>query len=220
MLAKELISHTIPRLEPADAVAKALQLVNDFHIKELPVVQDNKYLGLVHEDDLLDAGDGRLPVSALQDSYSHPLVLETDHFLKAAHIIKEQQLTLVTVLNTERDYAGVITAEDLLRQLTGFVGSDEPGAMIVLEVEKRNFSFSELSRLIETHDALITQLNTDEQPETGILQVTVKVNKTEISDIIATLQRFEYNVVYYQGEEAYENEMRSNYDNLMNYLSI
>jgi hypothetical protein len=73
---------------------------------------------------------------------------------------------------------------------------------------------------VETNDAVITQLNTDEQPEQGLITVTIKINRTEISDIVATLQRFEYNVVYYQGEEAIENEIRSNYNNLMNYLNI
>jgi acetoin utilization protein AcuB len=220
MLSKELISPNMARLKPADTVAKALQLADDLHVKQLPVVEDGHYLGLVHEDDLLDADDDRQPVANLAEHYSHPLVFETDHFLKAVHIIKEQQLTVVPVLTPGREYAGAITAQDLLRTLAGFVGSDEPGAMVVLEVEKRHFSFSELSRLIETHDAHITQLNTDEDPETGMMMVTVKINKTEVSDIVGTLQRFDYTVVYYQGEENYENEMRSNYDNLMNYLNI
>jgi acetoin utilization protein AcuB len=220
MLSKELISANIPRLQPADTVAKGLRLMDDFHVQQLPVVSNGAYLGLVHEDDLEDAGNDTMPVSGLQEHFSHPLVFEKDHFLKAAQIIREQNLNIVPVLNDDKQFAGVISAADLLRELTGFVGSDTPGGIIVLEVEKRNFSFGELSRLIETHDASITQLNTDEQPETGNLNITIRVNKTEIADIIATLQRFDYNVVYYLGEEAFENEMRSNYDNLMHYLSL
>ena len=50
--------------------------------------------------------------------------------------------------------------------------------------------------------------------------VTIKVNKFEISDIVATFQRYEYTVKYYFGEELYENELRNNYDHLMNYLNI
>jgi len=46
------------------------------------------------------------------------------------------------------------------------------------------------------------------------------VNKIEISDIIATLQRYEYSIRYYFGEEDYENELRKNYDLLMTYLKI
>ncbi len=73
---------------------------------------------------------------------------------------------------------------------------------------------------METNDAQITQLNTYADVETGMLHITIRVSKTEISDIISTFQRYEYNVKYYFGEEFYENEIRSNYDNLMNYLKI
>jgi predicted XRE-type DNA-binding protein len=87
-------------------------------------------------------------------------------------------------------------------------------------MEQRNFSFSEISKLVETNDAQITQLNTYWDGNNGSFLVTLKINKFEISDIISTFQRYEYQVKYYFGEELYENELRSNYDHLMNYLSI
>lgn len=115
---------------------------------------------------------------------------------------------------------GVIGATDLLLHLGRITGSSEPGAVIVLEMEQRNFSFSQLSKLVETNDAQITQLNTYWNNTTDSFFVTLKVNKFEISDIIATFQRYEYQIKYYFGEELYENELRSNYDHLMNYLNI
>jgi formyltetrahydrofolate hydrolase len=99
-------------------------------------------------------------------------------------------------------------------------GANEPGGIIVLEMEQRNFSFSEISKLIETNDAQITQLNTHWDNNSSTFFVTIKVSKFEISDIIATFQRYEYQVKYYFGEEMFENELRSNYDHLMNYLNI
>jgi len=50
--------------------------------------------------------------------------------------------------------------------------------------------------------------------------ITIKINKTEISDIVATFQRFDYNIRYYFGEEQYANELKENYNHLMNYLNI
>jgi acetoin utilization protein AcuB len=220
MTAKDLISSNIPVLQPNESISQALMIMEDNGMKHLPVVEEGRYLGLVASDDLQDAPDDRQPVISLQEHWAIPVILDNDHFLKAAQKVQEQNITVVPVLDENRNYAGAIGAPDLLRALTGFVGSDDPGGIIVLETDKRNFSFSELSRLIETNDATITQLNTDEQPETGHTIITIKISKTEISDIIASLQRYEYNVVYYHGEEAYENELRSNYDNLMNYLSI
>jgi hypothetical protein len=97
---------------------------------------------------------------------------------------------------------------------------NEPGGLIVLEVESNQYSFNEISKLIEANDAQITQLNTTNDPEKGTMQVTIRINKPEISDIVATFQRYEYHVKYYFGEELYNNELRSNYENLMNYLNL
>jgi hypothetical protein len=90
----------------------------------------------------------------------------------------------------------------------------------VLEMEQRSFSFSELSKLVETNDAQITQLNSYWDNNSSSFLVTLKINKFEISDIVATFQRYDYQVKYYFGEELYVNELKSNYDHLMNYLNI
>jgi hypothetical protein len=96
----------------------------------------------------------------------------------------------------------------------------EPGGLIVLEMESNQYSFNDISKIVETNDAQITQLNTSNDGETGMMQVTIRINKPEVSDIVASFQRYDYNVKYFFGEELYENELRSNYDNLMNYLKI
>jgi hypothetical protein len=92
--------------------------------------------------------------------------------------------------------------------------------MIVLEMDQRNFSFGEISRLVETNDAQITQLNTFVHPSTRMLQITLQLSTQEVSDVVATFQRYEYHVVFYMGEEQYTNELKENYHHLMNYLNI
>jgi hypothetical protein len=87
-------------------------------------------------------------------------------------------------------------------------------------MNSNQYAFNEISKLVETNDAQITQLNTSNDPETGTMQVTIRINKPEVSDVVATFQRYEYNVKHFFGEEVYTNELRSNYDNLMNYLKI
>lgn len=94
------------------------------------------------------------------------------------------------------------------------------GALVVIEMEPHQLSISELSKLVETNDAHITQFNTSIHPDTGMLLATLRINKQEISDIVATLQRYDYHVVFFSGEEHYENELRRNYQHLMNFLTM
>ncbi len=219
VLNKEIISDAIPSLNLTDTVFQALDLMADFHISHLPVVAEDKLAGLINEDDLLNVSGEDL-LSTMENYFSKINVQANGHFIEAVQRINEFSLTVVPVVDNESGYVGSISAIDLLKQLGKFIGANDPGGIIVLEMEKVNFSFSEISKLVETNDAQITQLNTFSDIQSGFFYVTLKINKFEIADIIATFQRYDYIVKYYFGEELYQNELRDNYDHLMNYLGI
>jgi acetoin utilization protein AcuB len=220
MLTGELHSQTIPYLHLHDKVHQALQLMNDNQVTHLPIVDGEKYLGIISEDELLEAGNDGLSLDALQKSIGAVSVKNNEHFLKAIQLAAENELSVVPITDEENNIVGAIAYNDLLKHASEFMSLNEPGGLIVLEVETNQYSFNEISKIVETNDAQITQLNSSNDPVTGMMQVTIRVNKPEISDIVATFQRYEYNVKYYFGEELYVNELRTNYDNLMNYLKI
>jgi acetoin utilization protein AcuB len=220
MLTKELINNNIPRLQLQDSVGKALQLINDFRISHLPVVSEETFLGLISEDDLLDAEDEKLPIEVLQNNFINAAVPDNVHFLNAVSSSIQFDTTVVPVVNNGDEYAGAITTSDLLKTLGNFSGADEIGGLIVLEMERTQFAISEISRIVESNDCTILHLNTTVDSLTGLLTVTLHINKREIASVIATFERYEYTVVYSFGNEKFENEIGSNYQNLMNYLDI
>ena len=219
MFAGELISRNIPFLHLEDNAAKALQEMNDFHVSHLPVVDEEKYLGLISEDDLLDTDDNRT-MESLRGSFTAPFVRQNDFFLLAVKRAKDLHLSVVPVVSEQYELLGAIGEEDLFRQLALFAGIEEVGGIIIQKKKKSDFSVGEINRLIESNDAYITQLNSYLDTNTQLLTITIRINKVEISDILATLQRHEYNVKYHYGEELYQNELQNNFVNLMNYLNI
>jgi len=218
MLTRELISQSLPALHLHDKIFNALQMMNDCHVSHLAVADGEKFAGLVSEETLMQAPDETMEIRELKESFPNIFINEHDHFLKALQVAVENRLSIVPVTGENNELLGVVGYRELLKHASEFMNVKDPGGLIVLEMESNNYSFSEISRLVETNDAQITQLNTHTDEQTGMMQVTIKLNKTEISDIVATFQRYEYNVKYYFGEELYENELRTNYDNLMNYL--
>jgi hypothetical protein len=126
----------------------------------------------------------------------------------------------IPVLTESDELEGSIGAPELARQLALFSGVDQEGSIIVLELERKAYAFGEINRLVESNDAIITQINTAIDPASQIMVVTLRINKNEVSDVVATLQRHDYNVKYYHGEELYRNELQTNLEHLMNYLSI
>ncbi|MDE3235040.1 MAG: CBS domain-containing protein [Bacteroidota bacterium] len=219
MLASTLIQKDYPVINLTDKVALVLQWMEDYEVQHLPVQSEEKYVGLVSKDDLLDT-DEESTIAVLQHLFIQQAVKPDTFFMLAVQQLLQEQLSLVVVVNDQYGIEGVLTAGQLLKQLATFTGVEEPGGFIILELDKRNYSFGEISRLVETNDAYITQLNTYTEPETGLVLVTVKINKKEISDILSTFQRYDYVVRYYVGEEQYTNELKENYNLLMTYLNM
>lgn len=220
MLTTELINNNIPRLQPADSIAKALQLINDYRVTHLPVVADEKYLGLISEDDLLDVEEEKGTIQALESYFISGAVKENAHFLNAVNFSNHHESNVVPVVNEENELEGVITVADLLRALGDFSGANEIGGIIVMEMERSQLAISEISRIVESNDATILHLNTTVDAVTGMLTVTLHLNKKEIAAIVSAFERYEYDVLYYFGDEKFENEIHSNYRHLMNYLDI
>lgn len=220
MLAFELNNNDIPHLQLQDTVAKALQLTSDFKVSHLPVVAEEKYIGLISEDDLLDVHNKNMMIEFLQKDFIEASINENDHFLQAVNISNQYQTNIVPVTNLDKELIGTISGQTLLKTLGHFSGSQDIGGIIVLEMERHQFSISEISRVVESNDAFVLHLNTSIQPETGLLRATIHLNRKELSTVVAAFERYEYNVVHYFGEEKFENEIHSNYRHLMNYLDI
>ena len=214
MLASEIIQSSIPVLHYNDTVEEAKD-----NIEHLAVVNDDNYEGLLSMDELESAGDTDA-ISTLSNKFIHVNIPYNQHFLSALKIITESGITALPVLSGNGEYMGIITEKILVQTLSAFLNTDVPGGIFVVEMPKQKFSVGELCRLVETNDAFVTQFNTYTEHLSGHLIVTFKINKTEVSDVLATLQRYEYNVRYYFGEEFYENSLKENFENLMAYLNV
>jgi predicted transcriptional regulator len=220
MLTRELLTQTLPYLHLQDKVYQALQLMNDNNVTHLPIVEGEKFVGIISEEDLLQVENDKSELSTLQQSFADVSVKDDDHFLKAVQLAAESGVSVVPVVNEENELVGTVAYNELLKFSSEFLSLKEPGGLVVLEIESSQYSFGEVSKIIESNDAQITQLNTSFDSATGLMLVTIRINKQEVSDIVASFQRYDYYVKYFFGEEIYTNDIRSNYDNLMNYLKI
>jgi predicted transcriptional regulator len=220
MLAQDLVNTILPQLQLTDTVSVALQLMSDFKITHLPVVSEDKYLGLISEDDLLDEENKKITIEFFQNDFIPASVAPNKHFLNAVTISNHYQTNVIPVVNESNELIGSIAGQELLAALGNFSGANETGAVIVLEMDRNKFSISEISRIVESDGAVILHLNITIKPDSPILNVTLHLNKKEISTIIAAFGRYDYSVSYFSGEQLFENEIDTNYRHLMNYLDI
>lgn len=218
MFVHDLVQNNYPSITLTDKVSLALQLMDDYDVQHLCVVDEKKFIAIIGKNDLLDT-DENATVSSLYPSFINSFVKINDHFTEALKIFSKTDLTIVPVIDNSKQLIGVITQHQIIKALAELMSVEEEGAVIVLEIDKKKFLLSEINRLVETNNTQIFQLNTIKENEDTLL-VTLKVNKTEVSDIVATFQRYDYSVKYFIGEEHYTNELQENYEHLMSYLNV
>lgn len=220
MLTSDLVNQNIPQLQLTDTVGKARQLINDFKLTHLPIINEKRYLGLVSEEDLLDLEDEKTSIEQALDLVQLIYLADDVHFLNAIGFCNQHETNIVPILDKNAQFMGVITSANLLKTLGDFSGANEIGGIVVLEIERIHFSISEISRIVESNDCTILHLNTLTNAVNGHMQITLHLNKKEIAAVVSTFQRFEYHVIHQFGSENYNNPSDTNYRNLMNYLQI
>lgn len=217
MLASSLLFTTYPTITPYLQVSEALVVAEDAGYTQMAVVDENRFLGFVSLKQLEDA-DAAERVTEL--SLLKTQVQAQAHLLQVLHSSVVHDSAFVAVVEQDGQYLGSLGPAELNTAMNTLLNAGDAGGIIVLEMDRRQYSFGELSRLVETNESYITQLNTYTEAGTGMFIVTIRINRAELSDVVATLQRYDYNIRYYFGEENYQNELRENYSALMNYLNL
>ncbi len=221
MIAKDLISALIPPLKTTDSGEKALRWMADFHVRHLPIVEEGKLIGVVSEDDILDYDFvGNHFAFQQHAALKRPVVSETDHIYDVIKVMVGQNLSVVPVIDDTERYMGVITLESLVQYFANALSMTELGAVIVLEISRRNYSLSEIARIAESEQIIILSSYITSNPQDATIEVTLKVNQQNIGRLIATFERFDYVVKAYFQEADYYDSLKEHYDSLMSYLNV
>ena len=219
MIAANLLSQSIIPLKTSDTGQEALSIMNDFYVKHLPIVNNKQLLGLISEDDILDH-DIEEAVGSFRLSMQRPYVKGTDHIFDVIRIMSEYNLTVVPVVDREDNYLGLIVQDDLLKFFAGIGSFTEPGSIIVIEMNKRDYSLAAIARIVESDNAAILSSFITTNLDSSKIDLTIKVNRQEIQGIIKTLERFEYQVKASFQEADYFDTFKDRYQSLMTYLNI
>lgn len=219
MIAGNIISNIIIPLRTSDSGNEALSIMNDFYVKHLPIVNNQQLLGVISEDDILE-NDVEEPVGSYSLSMLRPYVKENDHIYEVMRLLAEYNLTVIPVVDFEDNYKGLIAQDDLLRYFANTGSFAEPGSIIVLEMGKRDYSLSEISRIVESENAAVLSSFITTHLGSTRVDVTIKINRQNIQSILATLKRFEYEIKASFNESEYLDSLQERYDALMSYLNV
>ena len=222
LLAEDLLNEMIPPLKGTDSTGKAARWLDEFHVAQLPVLDDNRYRGLVTEADLADFDDPTTLLSELPLGFRDVFVRPDQHFYRVMELAIENKIQLVPVVDENRAYAGVVTIADALAAFGQQPIASGQGGIVVLSMEERDYSLSQLSRYVEENNAKILYAHVGKDDlDPYRVRVTLKLNTDNLARIVATLERFGYAVTaQFSGSAAITDDEHDRYDALLRYLNV
>lgn len=221
MLAKDLISDVIPALRTSDSGQKALYWMDIFRISHLPIVNNVDFLGLISDKDIYDNNMAEEPIGNHNLSLFSPYVTYEQHIYEVIELASQLKLSVIPVLDHDNKYLGVITLTDLLHYFADVSALKQPGGIIVLEMNGNDYSLSEIAQIVESNDAKILSVYLTSSSNSTLMEVTLKINRKELTSIIQTFIRYNYIIkASFMDENDLNSLFENRYDSFMKYLNI
>jgi acetoin utilization protein AcuB len=220
MIAIDLISDEIPPLRVSDTGSRALHWMEEFKVSHLPLLKGTEYLGLISYSDILDLNKTDAPLSKHRLSLIRPYIYDNAHIYDVIKVVHLLGLTIIPVLNEQDKYLGSITLFTLVDKFAAMTAVTEPGGILVLELNVNDYALGEISRLVEGNDAKILSLYVGSIPESTKLELTLKINRLDLSPIIQTFERFNYVIKATYYESGHTEDVKNRFDSFMNYLNM
>lgn len=221
MVAKDLISEVIPSLKTSDLGQTALNWMEVFRVSHLPIVNNQDFLGLISDADIYDMNQPGEPIGNHTLTLLKPYVTSEQHIFEVIGLAARLKLTVVPVLDSKNYYKGVITTNDLIRHIAGISSMDQPGGIVVLELIDRDYSLSQIAQIVESNNIKVLSMYITSPPESTKLEVTLKLNSNDLSPVLRTFERYNYEVkTWVSSNDSIDQFYQERFDLLMKYLNI
>ena len=149
MLASELIDPMLPSLKPTDRVGQALDWMQEHRVGQLVLTDQGEYRGVLSEELLMDVADDEQPLSNVMRLFEQTFVYQDQHLYEIIGLILQHRMEVVAVVAAGRAFTGTISAGERLKQFAQELGVQEAGAILILNMNERDYSLTEISRLVE-----------------------------------------------------------------------
>lgn len=220
MFIYQLISSEIPSLTMEDTGDKALQIMQDHQVSNITIVEGDEYKALIKEEDLLNWETPEKALSYADFTNFKPVVYGNQHPYEAVRRALQQNISIVPVLNEDNKYMGSVSRNALFEFICNNSGLDKSGGIICLETKPVNYSLSEIARICESNDAIITNVQVFTYPNQELMEIVIKTNTKDVQSLVASFERYEYQVKEVFGEMPAMESMLDRYQSLMHYINM
>ncbi|WP_378185665.1 CBS domain-containing protein [Aquimarina sp. W85] len=212
------IVKEVAPLSTTSTVKEAQQLFNQFTYTHFPVVKETIYLGCISETDIRC-----LETDKALDFYQYTLegffTREDANWLDILELFAQNDSNIMPVLDQNNTFLGFYELNDIMNRFNETPFLSEPGNILVVEKGVTDYSFSEVAQIIESNNAKILGLFISGFSNDRV-QITVKINDTDLNNIVQTFRRYSYEIISKHNEDSFLENLKERSKYLEKYLNI
>ncbi len=223
MWVRDLIKDIKP-VYTTDHIDQALAHVVELQMESIPVVdpETSQVAGIVTREGLQRQGSEKdLAITDMMENGEPILVYPEQHIFEVTGLLLRNKVRFLPVVDENDRYLGIVWRKHLFGSLSDMLSLSEYGTVLTISIDKENYVLSDIIRLIEQEETRVRGLTVEtHQNNETIKRVSVKLDQTDVSRVIASLRRHGY-VVHSESRDdmmAMEYEQRA--DEFLRFLEI
>ena len=212
------IVNDIKPLNINEKVSDLKMIFNELTYSHVPIENNGVYIGCISENDAY-CFEGQKTIAECNYALESFFVRSHTNWLDVLETFAQNSCNIMPVLNESNDYVGYYELNDIISLFNQTPFFAEPGGTIIVEKGLQDYSFSEISQIVESNNgkvlgAFVSKLESD------VIQITLKVGNASINEVIQTFRRYSYNIVSGHEEDTYVENLKSRSEYLKKYLDI
>ena len=215
---RDYIINDITPLPVEDSIKDAQLLFSNLTYSHIPIKKEDVYIGCISETDA-HCLDAQSPLTDHLYAIEGFYVRQKTMWLDILEAFAQSDSNIMPVLDEQNKYLGYYELNDIISLFSKSPFFSEPGGIIIVEKGYNDYSFSEVSQIVESNNAkllgaFVSRIKND------MVQITIKVGDALIGDVIQTFRRYSYQIISGHEDDAYLENLKERSDYLNKYLNM
>lgn len=220
MLTEDLIENETPVLNITDHISKAREIFKNFPLNEIPVLGPEGYIGIIKQG-MISNKLNDTSLQGLTTRFLRQKVSNNHNIFEAFSFFTDDNINTLPVIDKKNNYLGSIYKKTLLKKLGQWLKISEPGGIIQLHLNMIDYSLAEMAQIVETNGAKILNcLSFPSSKNSKMIDVILKINQEELSSIIKTFERYEYQIKASFHKNIHKKGLDDRFDSFIRYLNV
>lgn len=219
MNTSDYILKDVKPLSTTDTIATAKEAFKQLTFSHLPIVEEGGFLGLIAEYDVQAIIEDDKQIATHKDLFQTFFARNNTNWFELLKIFGLNEATIIPVVSEKSEYLGYYELADILHIFNSTPFLNQSGAVMLVAKGFNEYSFSEISQIVETNSAKILGAFISNANE-DMVEITIKISTQDINNIIQSFRRYNYTILNSFHVDEYLNTLKERSNYLQKYLDI